>query len=717
MAWLARLVCAFVVLTSASTAWCDCPAPVDQKARDTPAPGVLLERLGGAGDNEIAVDQPRVVIPWLLRACAVDKASVKLPDVELRGPNGEVHRLEFADAGGKALRDKPVALMRGDPMLLLLRSTDGALLAPGSHVGVVRVHDASASAPQALAAVPIRLKHTRSTVPAMIASAPVTSHDVDIFHGSRMLELRQLVRVHDSGSARPTLRAESLTRRRSDSAQTAEPLEPPAAPASAASAADGSTTYTLAFDQIDAPGRYDAVLRLAQDGYTDQTSKLTFYLRDPAWLAFLFILLGVIASYGMGLYGAVWRPRLVSRQRIGTVIDQLRSAEAAAEGDAESLALVRQVTARLEAAWNDARSRRTPIDEATVSTYAEIAQALQTWPAVVARLKAIQPASVGLALLDELRDAGKAFSAAKLDVEAVKKASATLAGMPDAARKKGAEALAKAIAELEKLLHNATAPGLAAARTQVTRAEGLLSESRFDDALAAYDTAVAQYADHYGAVLEALADKSKTAPIGVRRDDWDTICDDTRRVLAESAAAWGGEARLRALQMAAKVYLSSCAASLRRHTQGLPQATRDAVEARLVEMDAALEAGAIATATEKFDAAVAVVTAGAATGSVMGGAPVPGTTFDAVAVFDLPSAWPSVARPGAAADAQESIWRFDLLLSLIVIVVAGIAGVEAVWSKDPAWGGAASYLGAFLFGLAVDQFTKTGVAALRAMKP
>jgi hypothetical protein len=40
-----------------------------------------------------------------------------------------------------------------------------------------------------------------------------------------------------------------------------------------------------------------------------------------------------------------------------------------------------------------------------------------------------------------------------------------------------------------------------------------------------------------------------------------------------------------------------------------------------------------------------------------------------------------------------------------------------VWSKDPAWGGAASYLGAFLLGLAVDQFTKTGVAALRAAKP
>jgi len=717
MPWLARLVSALVVFSTASAAWGDCPAQADQKASKATAPCVLLERPGAAGDNEIAVDRPRVVIPWLLRVCVGRKVLVKLPDVELRGPNGEVHRLEFTDERGKALRDESVALARGYPMLLLLRSVDGALLAPGSHAGMVRVEGTAASALQALAAVPIRLKHTRSVVPAMIASAPVTSHDAELLHEPRKVEMRLLVRVQDSSGAGPTLRAESLTRRRSDNAQAAEVLEPPAAPASAASVGDGSTAYTLTFDRIGAPGRYDAVLRLTQDGYTDQTSTSTFYVKDPAWVAFLFILLGVIVSLVMSLYGAVWRPRLVSRQRIGTVIDQLRSAEAAAEGDAESLALVRQVTARLEAAWNDARSRRTPIDEATVTTYAEIAQALQTWPAMLARLKAIRPASVGLALLEDLRGASQALSAAKPDTEAVKKAIATLACMPDAARKKAAEALGTAIDELEKLLHSATEPGLAAARTQVTRAEALLAEPRFDDALAAYDTAVAQYAEHYGAMLEALADKSKRAPIGVRRDDWDTICDATRSALAESAAARGGEARLRTLQRAAKVYLSSCAASLRAHIQGLPQATRDAVAARLVELDAALDAGDVATATEKFDAAVDTVTAGAAPGSVMGSAAVPGTTFDAVAVFDLPSTWPSVARPGATADAQKSIWWFDLLLSLIVVVVAGIAGVEAVWSKDPAWGGAASYLGAFLLGLAVDQFTKTGVAALRAAKP
>lgn len=709
---LAGLTFAFVVLVAASSAWADCPAP----AKDAAPTRVLLERLGsGPGDSEVAVDRPRLTIPWLLRACA-DKVSVQLPDVAMRGPNGEVHRLEFVDEDGKVLRGETIALTRDKPLLLLLRSTASSLLASGSHVGLVRVQDTAATAPQSLA-VPMRLKHTLSSVPATIASVPVTSHDAKVFHTSQVVSVSLLVRDQDPGGADPSLRVESLARRDSDTSLLAEPLMPPTVPATAASAADGSIVYTVAFDHMKEPGRYDAVVRLAQDGYVDQNAKVTFYLKDPAWVAFLFILLGVVVSYVMSLYGAVWRPRLVSGQRIGTVIDALRAAEVAAQGDNESLAVARQVLTNLEAAWNDARSRRAAIDEATVGLYADIAQALRILPTVRKLLKDLRPESVGQALLGDLRSAELAMIAAKPDSGAVRGAIATLVGMQDASRKKVAEALKTAIDELDKFLHGARAPTLVAARAQVARARADLAALRLDDALAAYDAAVGQYADHYGALLEAQVDKARAAPMGVDAADWGAICDATRRELAASAATKGGEVRLRTLQAAARVYLSSCVASLRGFLQSKSQAVRDPVEAELVKLDEALVGGDIATATDKFDAAVGVLTAGAGGGTVMGGASALGTAFDAVAVFDLPSDWPKIARPGAATSAQKSIRHFDLLISAIVLVVAGVAGVEAVWAKDLTWGGAGAYLSAFMFGLAVDQFTKTGVAALRMVKP
>lgn len=88
MLWLARPGFALVVFPTGSAARGDCPAQADLKANKVAAAGILLERPGAAGVGEIAVDRPSVLIRWLLQVCVADKVVVRLPEVELRGPDG-----------------------------------------------------------------------------------------------------------------------------------------------------------------------------------------------------------------------------------------------------------------------------------------------------------------------------------------------------------------------------------------------------------------------------------------------------------------------------------------------------------------------------------------------------------------------------------------------------------------------------------------------------
>jgi hypothetical protein len=300
----------------------------------------------------------------------------------------------------------------------------------------------------------------------------------------------------------------------------------------------------------------------------------------------------------------------------------------------------------------------------------------------------------------------------------VKAALDALTAMPETARTKATVELRAAILRLDELLSAATDAGLVAARAQAVRARSLLEANRFDDALAAYDAAVLQYADHFVQVFRKLADPTQPQPVGVDAQDWKEICALTREELNSVTATRSGEERLRGVQRAARVYLLSCAKSLRGYAASKHVAKLPAIDPLLADLAKALDEGNVATAIEKFDAAVAVLAG--PSGGIMGAVGAPSAAalaFDAVAVFDLPSSWDTVSRDGAARAAEASIETNDKLLSVLVLIVASLAGIGTVWSKDPTWGGWGAYLAAFLFGLAADQFTKSGIAALRGLKP
>lgn len=681
----------------------ECPAAEKGAAKTA----VQLERLGAANaGDEIELTRPHVRLAWLLRSCG-DKASVRLPDVVVHGETGGAYRLRFVDESGQPLREQTLALGT-QPQLVLLRSLDAAPLPAGQHVGLLRVQDAAG---QPLLAQALRLKHKPASVPAAVAAASASVHEAAVFHRPQAVELGLRVRLTEPGASWPVLQVQALARRLSDSA--AEPLPATAATARAASTPDGSLVYTLTLPDIEGPGRYDATLRLSSPGHADQAPSLVFYVRDSALVAFVFIFLGVLASYLMGRWGIDWRPRLVLRQRMSAIVGRLIAVERELAFDTEAQAIVQQALKQLQGTWEDGRARRTAPDDATLNLHADIARAFEAWPPLLKRFAGLRPETLARQLRQEVLATGTALAAPKPTADSVKTALDTLAALPQAAHARAAEALGAAIRGLGQNLGATAAPAAVAALAEARKA---FDAADFDTARKAYERAVLPYTERLVSELRAKADAKQPQPAGINQHDWPTICKATQDVLATWPAAADSEARLAVLQQAARVFLDNGATALARYPKqaSLSAADTAALQGHLDTLRARLEEGSVAAALQAFEDASAVA---AGRGSGVQGLAAGGvSTFDALQVGDVPDAWPVFTRDGAEADARADIARNDALLSLFVLVAAAAAGIEAVWAKDLAWGGLASYAAAFFFGLASDQFTKAGITALRALK-
>ena len=165
------------------------------------------------------------------------------------------------------------------------------------------------------------------------------------------------------------------------------------------------------------------------------------------------------------------------------------------------------------------------------------------------------------------------------------------------------------------------------------------------------------------------------------------------------------------------------AAGLRRAVEKKPAGMRQPVEDAANKVDEALKTGDLVGAwTALGQVQEAYARAQTLDGQPMGadrlGALVAATqaiggTLDTKVAFDLPGWWASLSRPGAAGRiARRTLWG-DLAISLVVLIVAGLTGVQTLWVPNLVWGGPNAYLAAMLLGFAADRFTQAAVAAFR----
>ncbi|HSW26719.1 MAG TPA: hypothetical protein VLJ62_28450 [Burkholderiaceae bacterium] len=486
------------------------------------------------------------------------------------------------------------------------------------------------------------------------------------------------------------------------------------------------TPLTLAFTDIAGPGRYDATLRFVAEGYKPLDAKVVMFVREPASLALFFVFLGVLISFLIQLWGTAIRPARELRQRVAALMEPVaaarRQADAAASAaDPEVLLLLDGVEAGLQqrasATWYER-----PRIAASLDVYDAIVAALKPWISAWSQLNEVQPESVRAAHRATLRDVRQQFVTRSPDAVQVAASVRSLELLPEKIRADVAAALGAAIDELAQSIAGDPRAGMVKLRARLRSAAERLAGGQVEAAIGVYQQALRDYTIDMANLLRQRVDPAAPVPPGLDPAEWQALKKETLEAL-DAGGLQDVETALARLREATAVYVQGFAASLRRAMAKKPPAERQAVDDAAKKVDLAVGnhdlVGAWAALGEVQDAyAQAQTLVGQPMGDDRLGALVaatraPGGTLDAQAGFDLPGWWASLSQPGAAARiGRRTLWG-DLAVSLVVLVLAGLTGVQTLWVPNPVWGGPTAYLAALLLGFAADRFTQAAVAAFR----
>ena len=285
-----------------------------------------------------------------------------------------------------------------------------------------------------------------------------------------------------------------------------------------------------------------------------------------------------------------------------------------------------------------------------------------------------------------------------------------------------ASALSAEVATFDTKLANDSRASVVAIRATLQNVRDALRDKQVENALRSYDAARLRYVVVLADDLRARVADNVLQPTGIEKTEWENLKRDTNARLDALGREPDADVAMGLLRDATREYVLRVAAALKRATAKLPAGNRTNIETALQPIEGLLDADDFTAAWKALDAAQAafVSTVRALAGGQMGAemsalaaaAGAPATGFDILSIFDLPPSWDSFGSAGSAARTKAAITLFDLLVSAIVLIAATLVGLQVLWIGNPTWGGGVSYLAAFLWGFAVDQFTHAGVSAL-----
>jgi hypothetical protein len=476
---------------------------------------------------------------------------------------------------------------------------------------------------------------------------------------------------------------------------------------------------------LEGPGRYDATIRFPAAGYQPIEKTITVYVRDSFLMAVVYIALGALVSLGVHAYTARIRPRLIVQQWVSGMFADLNALQARTGEDPVSRELVQRVSDNLANQWDELRpKRRAPASE-DFDLFNQIVQSLRPWIELRRQLLAIRPVSIRDQFMSDLLDASEAFIRSlpvATEVQASVKAleelptkinTALVIALRDQVQRFGTELSGDSpqAQELSKELRNV--------RKQLDRNDTKA-------ALAALDLVRGDYVRLLAADLKARITVAANPPGGVAPEDWKKLAASAGKALADLDKISDAEEKTQAFRKVFQSYLTVVSKGLGSLSNKVPEDDRPAIQEKLVNVKAEIEAGNLAAAWRTLDAIEKDVSsklqpgtmggAEAAAALVLKAAAAPSAAAGALDLIDIVDAAPPsevLRRSGAAAAAERRIDIFDVLLTFIVILVAVAIGLQTLWADNPTWGGWLSYLAAFVWGFALDQFTHAGVLALR----
>ncbi|WP_224362164.1 hypothetical protein [Hyalangium versicolor] len=490
-------------------------------------------------------------------------------------------------------------------------------------------------------------------------------------------------------------------------------------------------------------GEYQGKLLLKSEGAQAVEREVRLFLREPWWVAFLFITVGVGLSLFLRWVVQGLQPRLELQQSVLLLRQDLAQEAQAWEPfeplEHQVLTAVLSEADRLNTRIATGATKQ-PQALANLAVLKSKRELLPVWVEIRRYVRGVRPVQLQAPHLDRLSVAERRLLDAQAKAEELDQSREELGKTPLEVVQSVREELKKSLDALEtevkkhrdtplgRKLDTEVVPHLETARRH-------LAVNEFPQAFEAYEQARRAY-------LKLLVEQLNSqlpvdAPLGFSKEAWEEL---RRRVLAELEAARTPNANLEAAfeayTRAQRLFLSEAARALIDGIPSLQQrveasteiskeakaASKERLEAlkpRLQEVALHAQDGRVveaAAAYEEIRRTLQKELDDVKVRSIFKPLQVNGPGL--AALVPALSEGSSSARLGVLArplDLQSvTRWRWSLALAVsgFLSLVVGLLGVLALWAGDQTWGGFSAYATAFLWGLGLHQATFTTFAGL-----
>jgi hypothetical protein len=706
-----RIHATLVMALTASLAIAQVEAPAAKEGQKAAPPfGVSVIELGGRGDLVLTgVENPTVEIPLTLENTVKNPLVASIEVTPFCAASGECAQPTFRSNG------QTISSVALDPRRTARVVLSAFLRETASFRAIVRINVGNA-----LFSFPVTVN--RIAAAAADIRAPLVQQVTRKLGSDRPL-LTSVSAIAKAPILEPPTLIEAVRKTKpADASGTTVDVR--LVPQDARSGLQNGSTLPIKLELagLDAPGRYEAVVRFTASGYRPADTTIVVDVRDPAWLAALLIALGIVLSLIVQYYARVMRPLLLVETRVARLQEELRNAERMAAGNAEASDLVAEVRDRISKKWNSFGIARV-VPSTEFDVYEAIAPALSRWIEVRKLLGRVRPKSIQDALMPTLANAKACYLAEGPSADNVRTSIEAVNSLPNQMSLKVLEALKAGIQSLEGELQTETAAAFVEIRADLRLLKVKVDSGPVQEALPIFDSVRLRYARARFADLKARIASVAAPPPGLTPEGWKKIADRLDTTEATLGETTDPDEATTALLTVTKDYLDAASSGLEyASTQSaLPPATRDEIAKAAADVRSAIARDDLRVAWIRFADAqrlFAPSVGGAGHEMAMGGAAaLAGAAIQPASFSVLDSFWyfPSaegLGSPGREAELRRELTRVDYLISGVVFVFAVLVGVQAVWLSSPTWGGFPAYAVALLWGFGVDQLSHAGVLAL-----
>jgi hypothetical protein len=531
----------------------------------------------------------------------------------------------------------------------------------------------------------------------------------------------------------------------------------PAAPAEYTIEPLGHAEFFLTICGVSEAGEYNGIVRISNRETNPVDKAVTIYVKKSGWIAFLFIFLGVAASYLMRRWTKEEKPRLEAERRVGDLERRLKDIVTSVgtvqnKTEVEVLAALRD---SLDKARTEVERGYLVTATATVDVVEKKIANLLSWHNAGRRLTAAEAAGNVATIRRDWEAMGDTYftaGAPKDDFAAA--LSAILKAIDDASKarvvrdvaefRKRVEGERTSRPEIAVDLDNAVKPLLDEASDHGEKARVVEADDALMRSKAAFASVLAK------ALILTLA---RPAPIGFTPQEWTAAGailkpagEDVQRKAASAATSADANETIKAYEKVNRQYLDKVLSAAETQVTALradvkasstiPPDQRTELEKQLDEAANTLKVGRAQLdnddyngATGRYQEATKIIVpiseklqrGGGALAVGAGAAATPARLLAAIPAsfaalpYDGDVAAPerpAIQLPERITDVIE---RYNLLLNLGVLLIATLLGMKLLWADDAVWGGWTAYTVAFLWGMGLQQVGGAGFEGLPAL--